>query len=136
VVAGVTIDDLSWRWLFVWPAAAIVVGFVLVAWLVPESPVKTRARTDVAGATLLGLGICALLLGLSEAEQWGWTSGKTLGLCAASAALLVAWVRVERLVPEPMLDMDVFFRRSIVMTNAVAFLVAIAMFSAYVLLLV
>jgi MFS family permease len=132
VIGGLTIDHLSWRWLFVWPAAAIVVGLVLVAWLVPESPVKTQAKTDVAGATLLGLCLGALLLGLTEAEHWGWTSAKVLGLFAASAVLLLVWVRVERLVPEPLIDMDVFFRRSIVLANAVALMLGITMFSTFV----
>ena len=49
---------------------------------VPESPVRTPARLPVVPALLLAGWLVALLLGLSEGNDWGWTSSAVLGLFA------------------------------------------------------
>ena len=82
VFAGLIIDNLSWRWLFIAGAVPVGVAVVLVHKLVPESPVRSKSRIDLVGATLLSGTLIALLVALSEGETWGWTSARTLGLSA------------------------------------------------------
>ena len=43
---------------------------------VPESPVRTPARLPVLPALLLAGWLVALLLGLSEGNEWGWASAR------------------------------------------------------------
>jgi MFS family permease len=132
VVSGVIVDNFSWRWLFISPAIAIVISLVLIARFVPESPVRAPARVDLPGALLFGLGLGALLLGLSEAEHWGWTSGKVLGLFAIAVALLATWLQVERGVAEPLIDLEVFSHRPVLLANATSLMLGLAMFSSFV----
>ena len=73
-LSGVLIDNLGWRWLFIVGAIGVAAAIVLVHLFVPESPIKTRSRLDVPGALLLSAGLVALLLALTEGENWGWTS--------------------------------------------------------------
>jgi MFS family permease len=107
---------------------------VLVHRFVPESPVKTRSRIDVPGAVLFSLGLIALLLGLTEGEEWGWTSAGVLGLFALSAGLLVVWGWVESRVPEPLVDMRMLSHRPVLFTNITALIAGFAMFGAFVLI--
>ena len=100
---------------------------------VPESPIKTPSRIDVPGAALLTGGLVAFLLALTEGESWGWTSGRILGLFGIAAVLLVAWVLVELRVPEPMVDMRMMIRRTVLLTNITALISGFAMFSVFVL---
>jgi MFS family permease len=91
-LAGLLVDHLSWRWLFVVSAAVVVAGLVAVVALVPESPIKTPTRLDLPGAALLTLVLVPFLVALSEGRNWGWTSGRTLGLFVVSAIALAAWI--------------------------------------------
>ena len=101
VLSGVIVDNLSWRWIFVVGAAAVAVAVVLVRRFVPESPIRSPSRVDVPGAILFSTMLLALLLGLSEGENWGWTSTVVLGLLAVSALAGVVWVAFELHADEP-----------------------------------
>jgi EmrB/QacA subfamily drug resistance transporter len=133
VLSGLIVDNFSWRWLFIVGAAGIGAALVLVRRYVPESPVKTPSRVDYVGAVLLSGGLISLLVALTEGEDWGWTSSRTLGLGAAALVFLVAWVLAELRVAEPMVDMHVFARREILFTNITALVAGFAMFGTFVL---
>src|SRR4051812_41432695 len=104
VLSGVILEHLNWHWLFLVGAVPVLASAVLIARFVPESPVKTPARADYPGAATLSLGLLALLVAVTEGNTWGWTSAPVVGLILAAAALLIAWVRIEERVPEPMID--------------------------------
>ena len=133
VLAGLIVDHLSWRWLFITGAIFVAIATVLVVRFVPESPVKTPSGVDVPGAALLSAGLVALLLALSEGEAWHWLSGRILGLFAAAAALLVVWGFVELRVDEPLVDMRMLAYRPVLLTNATALIAGFAMFGTFVL---
>jgi EmrB/QacA subfamily drug resistance transporter len=133
VLSGLIIDNASWRWLFVVGAISVAVSLALVVRFVPESPIKTPSRVDYPGAALLSVGLVALLVALSEGESWGWTSTRVVGLFALSIVALVAWVLVELRVREPLVDMRMLARRTVLMTNLTALIAGFAMFCTFVL---
>ena len=133
VLSGLIVDHFSWRWLFIVGAAAIAVSVVLVHRYVPESPIKTPSKVDVIGATLMSGGLVAMLVALTEGENWGWTSGRTLGLAAVAVVLLVAWGVAELRVPQPMVDMRMLAVRPVLFTNLTALVAGFAMFGTFVL---
>ena len=100
---------------------------------VPESPIKTPSRVDVLGASLLSVGLVAMLLGLTEGESWGWTSSRILLLAVAAAVFLVAWGLAELRVAEPMVDMRMLAHRQVLFTNLTAIIAGFAMFGSFVL---
>jgi EmrB/QacA subfamily drug resistance transporter len=134
LASGLIIDHTSWRFLFVVAGVATLVPLVLVRKFVPESPVKTPSRIDFPGAALLSAGLVALLLALTEGDNWGWTSARTLGLFLVGAMTLVAWILVERRVAEPLVDMHMFAHRPVLVTNVTAIIAGFAMFGSFVLL--
>jgi EmrB/QacA subfamily drug resistance transporter len=133
VLSGVIVDNLSWRFLFVVGAAPVALAAVLVHRYIPESPIKTPSRLDAPGAALLGAGLVCLLVGLTEGESWGWSSGRIVLLFGAAAIFLLAWALVELRVPEPLVDMRMLARRPVLMTNLVALLAGFALYGAFVL---
>ncbi len=134
VLSGVIVDNLSWRWLFIFGAIPVAIATVAVHRFVPESPIKTPSRVDFLGATLLSVGLVCLLLALTEGESWGWTSARVGGLFAGSAVFLALWVVAELRVPEPMVDMHVFVQRQVLFTNICALITGFAMFGTFVLI--
>jgi EmrB/QacA subfamily drug resistance transporter len=134
VASGAIVDHLSYEWIF-W-IALIVTSLAIVCTLlfVPESPIKVPAKIDWTGALLLSLGLGALLLGISEGPRWGWLSAKVLGVFAAAAVALGAWVRFELRVPVPLVDMRMMRRRAVWSTNLAALLVGFGMFGSFILI--
>lgn len=134
VLSGVVVDHISWRFLFVIGAFAVAVAALLVHRFVPESPVRTPSRLDWPGALLLSGGLACLLLGLTEGERWGWSSGGIVALFAGAAALLVAWVFTELRVAEPMVDIRMLALRPVLFANLTALIAGFALFGSWVLI--
>lgn len=134
VLSGLIVDNASWRLLFIVGAVAVGAAALLVWRFVPESPIRTPSRVDVPGVLLLSGGLIALLLALTEAESWGWGSGRTIGVLAAAAVLLVAWVVHERRTAQPMVDVRMLANRTVLFTNLTAIAAGYAMLGAFVLL--
>jgi EmrB/QacA subfamily drug resistance transporter len=134
VLSGVIVDYASWRWLFIIGAIGVAAAIVLVHLFVPESPIKTPSRLDIPGALLLSGSLIALLVALTEGENWGWSSGPVLALLAAFVAFGATWVIVELRVPEPMVDMRMLTHRPVLLTNVVALVTGFAMLGSFVLI--
>jgi EmrB/QacA subfamily drug resistance transporter len=108
---------------FEWPAiflinlpvgAAVAVGAMRV---LPASEPR-KGRVDVLGALLATGSLVALIYALVEAPDAGWGSPQTLGLLAAAAAGLAAFVAVESRIAEPLVALHVFRRRPTVVALA------------------
>ena len=52
VLSGLIVDHLSYRWIFWFGLVVVVIAMVATRLFVPESPVKSPARIDFAGAAL------------------------------------------------------------------------------------
>ena len=134
VLAGPIVQSLSIHYLFWLPLLAIVPATVAVHRLVPESPVRMPGRVNWAGAALMSAGLGSVLLAVSETPVWGWGSLRTLGVLAAGAVTLVAWVRSETRSAHPLVDMRMMRIRGVWTTNAVAALLGFGMYASFILL--
>ena len=134
VLSGVIIEHLSWHWLFLIGAVPVLASTVLLALFVPESPVKFPTKPDYLGGAALSVALGALLIAISEGSNWGWTSAGVVGLLAASVIMFVVWVRIERRVPEPLVDLKTFARREMAATNVTTLIMGFSMFSTFILL--
>ncbi|HWT23002.1 MAG TPA: MFS transporter [Solirubrobacteraceae bacterium] len=133
VASGLIVEHLSWHWLFVAGAVPILASAILIARYVPESPVRTPARPDYAGAAALSAGFAAVLVALSEGAPWGWTSPGVLALGGGGAIVLALWAAFERRVAEPLVDVGALLRPGMAGTNAVTVLVGFSITGFFVL---
>lgn len=132
-LGGLLADQASFHWIF-WLAAAMGVGSALaVVKFVPESPVRTPGTLDLAGAGILAVGLSAVLIAISRANDWGWGSTKTLGLIAAGLVVLVLFVQFERRHEAPLINMRTMARRPVLTTNLATLLVGFGLFGTFVL---
>ncbi|MGW7003788.1 MFS transporter [Streptomyces sp. NPDC054933] len=127
--AAFVAEHTDWHVLFMGSAGMAAIALVLAALFVPESPVRTPGRFDVVGAVGLSAGLVCLLLGISKGSDWGWGSGTTLGLFAASVVILVAWGAVELRMEQPLVDLRTTARRQVLLTNLAAITVGFAMYA-------
>jgi EmrB/QacA subfamily drug resistance transporter len=106
VLGGLITTDLSWRWIFYVniPIGAVALAITLLR--VEESRSPAAQRPDWAGFVAFSAGLAALVYGLIESQRDGWGSQWVIGALAASAVLLAAFVAIELLMSEPMLDLS------------------------------
>jgi EmrB/QacA subfamily drug resistance transporter len=134
VLSGVIVDHLSYEWIF-WLGLAAAVVAATATWLfVPESPIKTPARIDWAGAVGLSAGLACLLLAISEGSSWGWHSGRIIALFAVSVLILVVWIVLEVRISQPLVDMTLMRLRGVWTTNLCGFLIGFSMFGSFILI--
>jgi EmrB/QacA subfamily drug resistance transporter len=134
VMSGVIIEHLSWHWLFLIGAVPVLASTVLLALYVPESPVKFPTRPDYVGGAALSVALGTLLIAISEGSNWGWASAGVTALVLVSAGSFALWVRIERRVPEPLVDLKTFTRREMAATNLTTLIMGFSMFSTFILL--
>ena len=112
-IGGWLATALGWRWVFYINLPVGLAALMLALHFVPrDSGNAARQAFDLRGAVTFALGLVALLLALNQGHDWGWTSPATLGLFAGSVILLLAFLRMERSVPAPMLDLSLFRQRT------------------------
>jgi EmrB/QacA subfamily drug resistance transporter len=132
-LGGVLVDQANYHWIF-WVAATMGLLATLTTHLfVPESAVRTPGRVDLPGAAILGIGLTALLIGISRAADWGWDSAPTLGLLAVGLVVLVLFGLFERQTRQPLVNMRTFARRPVLTTNVSTVLIGSAMISTFML---
>jgi hypothetical protein len=68
-------------------------------------------------------GLVLLVDAVARAPQYGWGASRTVGVLAASAALLVAFLVIESRVTEPILPLRIFRLRTLAGANAAGLLV-------------
>ena len=134
VLSGFLVDHLSYEWIF-W-LGLIVTGVAIVSThlFVPESPIKTPARIDWAGAFVLSATLICLLLAVSEGNRWGWASPGIVGLVAGGFVLGAVWVRLERRAPEPLVDLGLLRLRAVWTSNLATLLMGFGMFGSFILI--
>ncbi|HNQ06881.1 MAG TPA: MDR family MFS transporter, partial [Tetrasphaera sp.] len=131
LAGGWITDNLGWRWLF-WTSIPFGIAATSVVFRFLHLPHQRRdARVDVAGIATLTPGLVAVLL----ATSWGgttyaWSSSVILGLYAAGALLLAAFVYAESRAAEPILPLRLFRNSIVALANIAAFGVAMVMFGA------
>jgi DHA2 family multidrug resistance protein len=128
-IGGYLVTSVSWHWLFL---VNVPVGIVAVAAgvrLLPVIPRTARTPFDVIGFVTGSAGLALLVLGLSEANGWGWGSPATLGCLLAGAAMLVAFVRNELRTEHPMLELRMFRNPTFSTASGITFLVVIAQYA-------
>jgi EmrB/QacA subfamily drug resistance transporter len=134
VLSGLIVDNLSYHWVYWVGLIVVLASLVLTHFFVPESPVKTPARIDWTGATLLSAGLVAVLVAVSEGNHWGWASAGILALFGGGAALFGYLVMFELRHPRPLVDMRMLARRAVAMPNVTGFLVGFGMFGSFIII--
>ena len=133
VLSGLIVDNFSWRLLFLLGSIPVALSLALIHRFVPESPIRSPSRIDVPGAVLLSGALLALMLGLTEGDNWGWASIETIGVLLAAAVLFVLWGLVEARSSSPMVDLRMLAHKPILLTNVATLSSGFALFSCFVL---
>jgi len=91
VGGGLVLQFYDWQMLFAIAAPLAIIALPMVARMAPNT-VGSRTPLDILGVCILVPGIFALLYGIIEGSEHGWTSGKVLGSFAGAGAIFACFV--------------------------------------------
>ncbi len=100
----------DWRTLFWILTAAAALDLILTFGFIKETPRAKGVRIDYAGCVGLVAWTVLILVPLSQANSWGWNSGKLLGMLLPGVALLAGWVLWELRSSRPLIDLRLLKR--------------------------
>ncbi|HEY2203751.1 MAG TPA: DHA2 family efflux MFS transporter permease subunit [Pseudonocardia sp.] len=107
-LGGYLVQYVDWRLIFFINVPIGLLGVALAMVVLPAFPTVRAGRFDVFGFVTVAAGLFALLLALSEGQDWGWTSYPVLMLIVGGLLCLALFVVIELEVDEPLIDVRVF----------------------------
>jgi EmrB/QacA subfamily drug resistance transporter len=116
VLGGILTSGLGWEWAFfinVPVGVATAIGVFRVVPAVRPDSARWR-QLDILGALTAVAGLVLLVYGIDGANEHGWGSVRTIALLAGAAALLTAFLVVERRVRAPVLPPSTWGNRPLV----------------------
>jgi EmrB/QacA subfamily drug resistance transporter len=131
LVGGALTEGLGWEWIFFLNVPIGIVALAITYLRLRESRDPNASRVDWAGLVAFSGSLFLLVLGLLRGNDEGWGSALIVSLMAGAAALLVAFVAVERRVFEPMLPLELFKRPAFTGVQLAAFAISGSMFATY-----
>ncbi|HEY7062247.1 MAG TPA: DHA2 family efflux MFS transporter permease subunit [Chloroflexota bacterium] len=134
VAGGYLVDYISWHAMFSFNIPIGLLGLVLAGLLLRETPARRAAPLDVPGFILSTMAFPALLLGFTYGARDGWTTPIAELFVVLGVTTLAAWVLVELVQPEPMLDLRLFANRVFSLTVGLSFVIQLGLFGTQLLL--
>jgi EmrB/QacA subfamily drug resistance transporter len=134
LLGGVLTDWLSWEWIFFVNIPVGLIALALVPVLLRESKDASVRTFDTLGAVLITAGLSSLVLGITQGHEWGWSSARTVGIFALSAALVVGFVAWENRAPEPLMRFGILRTKTVLGANVAGFILGTALFSMFLML--
>ena len=134
LLGGVFTDLLSWEWIFFLNIPVGITALALAPVLLGESRDLTARSFDALGAVLVTGGLSAAVFGITQANDWGWTSGRTIGIFAATVALLAGFVVRETRAAHPLMSFSIFRIKTVAGANIAGFILGTALFSMFLML--
>jgi EmrB/QacA subfamily drug resistance transporter len=130
IASGLLTDGPGWRWVFFInvPVGVLLIAMAAIFLAVDARDRRGSERFDAAGAVSVTGGLLLLVYALNRGADFGWSSGSTLGLFAASVAMLSAFVRIEARSRSPLVPGSAVRNRTLVAANLSAFFVFGAFF--------
>src|SRR5438128_7859176 len=108
VLGGWLIERFSWRAVFFINLPLAIIVVVICYWRVPESSSNEKGRLDWLGATVIDLGLGALVGGLIESPRLGLAHPAIVAALVAGLILIVTFVFLEKQTRHPIVPLAIF----------------------------
>jgi EmrB/QacA subfamily drug resistance transporter len=127
-LGSVLIDAGGWRWAFIVNLPVALVAGLAARRVITESSVGGPVP-DLAGVAIITMAVASLALGITQGDEWGWSSWRVLGAFAIAALLGPLAVQRSRTHAAPAIDLKVFESRTVALANAATLAYAIGFFA-------
>ena len=119
IVSGFLLEHFSWGSAFLVNVPIVALTALAIAVYSPRSRDDAATPLDPRGAVLSLVGLAALLFGIIEGPERGWSDGLVVGAFAVALVFIVGFIRWQRVAPHPMLPLTFFSDRRFSVGSAV-----------------
>jgi len=139
-VGGWIVDNYTWRWIFFLNIPVGILSLLLSNRLVEDPPYLAEIRKKKEGIDYWGLGLLIVSIGaiqvmLDKGQEDDWLGSHfILSLLVIAIIGLTLFFWRELSIDHPVLDLRLFGRRNVGMTQLVMFMVGVALYSSTVLI--
>jgi EmrB/QacA subfamily drug resistance transporter len=106
--SGLLLEYFAWQSFFGLNVVLAALGFIGVLAVVPASADPTRPSLDLVGGVLSLVSVAALVFGIIEGPERGWTDQLTIGGIATGLIAAAVFIWWELRAAQPMLDPRLF----------------------------
>ena len=131
LILGGVLAPVNWHLIFLVSAPVGVFGTVWAYFMLHDIGIRKHAKMDWWGNLLFGVGLIAILVGITYGLQpyggsaMGWTNPFVLGAMIGGLVLLIIFVFVETKVEEPLFHMSLFKIRAFAAGNIASLMLAL-----------
>jgi MFS family permease len=129
VLGGLLVDRWGWPGVFWFRAPIAVTALAFLTGLAAPPRIRPREPVDLVGASLLAFGISTLLLALNQLQNFARHALPAFAFGAGGLAGLFSFVRWERRVTHPVVNLDLFGISGFAAVNGASVLVNMTAFS-------
>ncbi|HEU0000486.1 MAG TPA: DHA2 family efflux MFS transporter permease subunit [Ktedonobacteraceae bacterium] len=141
-IGGFLSTNFDWNAIFTINVPIGVVALILAARTLPgrkaesegQAASTNKKRFDTPGLVLSMVGFTALVYGITEAGSKGWGNSTVLTYILVGATVLVAFIVVELLVSDPVIDMRLFTNYTFTISNVAMWVISGVLFGSLFLL--
>lgn len=131
LLGGILTESLGWEWVLFVNVPITALAAYGAYRVLGESRDETASSFDVFGAVTVTAGVSLLVYTIVDANDSGWGSAKTISLAILSAALIAAFIAIERVQKQPLLPFRIFRNRTLTGANLTGVFVAMSLFSMF-----
>jgi MFS family permease len=131
LILGGVLAPINWHLIFLVSAPVGLFGTVWAYYMLHDIGIRKHAKMDWWGNLLFGVGLIAILVGITYGLQpyggsaMGWTNPFVLGAMIGGVVLLIVFVFVETKVEEPLFHMSLFKIRAFAAGNVASLMLAL-----------
>ncbi len=126
LLGGPLIDNFGWRSVFLINLPVGMIGLLMAMAFIPESTSEHKTHVfDWWGSITLGVALSAIVLVLDRGLDWGWTSAESLVAYVTTVVFLGIFIYIERVHPEPIIDLKFFANKifvNVLANNLIVFM--------------
>ena len=112
IAGGALTEFANWRWCLFVNVPIAIIAVVLAIPNLHESKSPGDNKYDVPGAVTVTFGLISLVYGFSQAADHGWADIRTYPYFLFAAALIAAFIAIEKMVKNPLLPLRVLAERN------------------------
>src|SRR4051812_37869615 len=112
LLGGLLTDYADWRWTMYVNIAFAIAGIIGGVLLLHNSSETNKPRLSVPSTIIGSAAIFGLVFGAAKAETDGWSSATTLTSLIAGGALLIGFVALQKVDPNPLVPLRVVADRN------------------------